>query len=157
MLTPVSTYRVQLHSAFTLEELREILDYLHELGLSTVYASPIFRSRKGSTHGYDVLDPYTIDPEIGSLGQFRIIAGELKQKRMSWLQDIVPNHMAFDGNNPWLKDIMELGPQSDHYESFDIDWEESGKVMAAFLGAPFEEVLEKKELQIIFHEDGFSW
>ena len=157
MKVPVSTYRIQLHSDFTLEDLGEILEYLHELEISTIYASPVFKARQGSTHGYDVLDPYTINPEIGNLEQFRKIIEILKQKHMNWLQDIVPNHMAFDGGNPWLRDIFELGPESEHYRYFDINWKESGKLMAPFLGASLEEVLENKELQIKFHEDGFSW
>lgn len=153
-----ATYRLQLSPDFTFEALEKILDYLEQLGISTIYAAPIFQSRKGSTHGYDVLDPYSINREIGNLEQFREISEVLKQKNMTWLQDIVPNHMAFDGGNPYLRDIFELGPNSRFYNFFDIDWDykDWGQVMAPFLGAPLEEILENSELKLKFSEDGFS-
>ena len=67
MTIPVrSTYRLQLSAAFTLHDAREIVPYLAQLGISHIYASPVLRSRPGSTHGYDVVDPTRLDPELGS-------------------------------------------------------------------------------------------
>ena len=60
MILPASTYRVQLHERFNFSQLQEIIDYLHELGISSIYASPITRAIKGSRHGYDVTDPQAI-------------------------------------------------------------------------------------------------
>lgn len=157
MRLPVSTYRVQLNSEFKFEDLREQVEYLQQLGISTIYASPIFQARKGSMHGYDVVDPYTINHEIGNLQEFRVLVQELHQLGMNWLQDIVPNHMAYDAANPWVKDIFELGPRSRYYRYFDIDWEESGQVMAPFLGVDLGEILEKLELQLKLQGHGFSW
>ncbi|MBS1605572.1 MAG: hypothetical protein JST42_23105 [Bacteroidetes bacterium] len=45
---PSSTYRIQLNDKFTLRHLGDIIDYLHRLGISTVYASPITTAVKGS-------------------------------------------------------------------------------------------------------------
>ncbi len=155
MKNPVSTYRVQLSPEYTFDDLNEILDYLEEFGISTVYSAPFFQARQGSSHGYDIIDPFRLNKEIGRLDMFRKISSKLKQKNMSWLQDIVPNHMAFDGNNVWLQDIFELGPESNHYKSFDIDWEQSGKVMAPFLGNPLAEVIKNQELQLKVSKKGF--
>ncbi|MCY2687163.1 malto-oligosyltrehalose synthase [Salinimicrobium sp. TH3] len=155
MKNPVSTYRVQLSPEYTFDDLNEILDYLEEFGISTVYSAPFFQARQGSSHGYDIIDPFRLNKEIGRLDMFRKISSKLKQKNMSWLQDIVPNHMAFDGNNVWLQDIFELGPESTHYKSFDIDWEQSGKVMAPFLGNPLAKVIKNKELQLKVSKKGF--
>lgn len=155
MKNPVSTYRIQLSPEYTLENLNEILDYLEKLGISTIYSAPFFQARKGSSHGYDITNPFKLNKEIGRLDMFRNLSNRLKQKNMSWLQDIVPNHMAFDGDNIWLQDIFELGPQSLHYHFFDIDWEQSGKVMAPFLGNPLAEVLQQKELQLKVSKRGF--
>ncbi len=155
MKNPVSTYRVQLSPDYTFDDLDEIIDYLKEFGISTVYSAPFFQARKGSTHGYDITNPFQINKQIGKLDIFRRISKKLQQKKMSWLQDIVPNHMAFDGDNIWLQDIFELGPDSPHYNFFDIDWEESGKVMAPFLGDKLEEVIKKKELQLKVSKRGF--
>ena len=145
-----TTYRLQLSPDFTFQDLERILDYLDDLGISTIYSAPFFQARKGSTHGYDVLDPFIINQEIGDLKQFSQIGKRLDQKRMTWLQDIVPNHMAFDNNNPWIRDIFELGPHSRFYNYFDIDWNYKGlnKVMAPFLGDTLGEVLRKGEIKL---------
>ncbi|HER41016.1 MAG TPA: hypothetical protein ENO10_07330, partial [Salinimicrobium catena] len=147
MICPVSTYRIQLSPEFTFEDLRDILGYLEQFQISTIYSAPFFQARKGSTHGYDITDPFHLNKEIGRLETFREISGWMQQRDMTWLQDIVPNHMAYDGSNHWLRDIFELGPESEFYLYFDIDWK-NGKVMAPFLGNPLHEVLQKKELEI---------
>lgn len=158
MKNPSSTYRLQLSPEFTFSHLEKIIDYLDDLGISTVYAAPFFQARPGSTHGYDVTDPFTINSEIGDLEQFRNISKQLKERNMTWLQDIVPNHMAFDGENVWLRDIFELGPDSRFYRFFDIDWEYKGwgKVMAPFLGDSLEEVLENSEIKLKIDKRGIS-
>ncbi len=114
-----------------------------------------FQARKGSSHGYDITNPFQINKQIGRLDKFRKLSRRLNQKNMSWLQDIVPNHMAFDGENVWLQNIFELGPDSVHYNFFDIDWEQSGKVMAPFLGNPLPEVIKERQLQLKVSKKGF--
>ncbi|MDX2001916.1 MAG: malto-oligosyltrehalose synthase [Chitinophagales bacterium] len=154
MYIPTATYRIQFSKDFTFKHLLEVIPYLHDLGISTIYASPIFKSRKGSTHGYDVCDPNVIDSEIGRLQEFKSIVNVLRKYKMGWLQDIVPNHMAFDAGNPWLMDIFEQGPQSPYYHFFDIDWDSfhaelKGKVQAPFLGGNVEDIIEKGELEVV--------
>ena len=154
-----STYRLQLSPQFTFKDLTKIQDYLVELGISTIYSAPFFQAREGSTHGYDVLHPFGINTAIGDLKQFKEIGDSLKKRKITWLQDIVPNHMAFDTANPWIKDIFELGPASRYYNYFDIDWGYEGleKVMLPFFGNTLETLLEKKELTLKFDKDGFSF
>ena len=151
-----ATYRLQISPKFTFNDLDRVLDYLDDLGVTTIYSAPFFQAKKGSTHGYDVMDPFIINKEIGDLPHFQKISQRLDKKNMSWLQDIVPNHMAFDSQNPWLKDIFELGPQSPFYNFFDIDWEFKGlkKVMAPFLGETLDEVLLKKEISLQLDKKG---
>ncbi len=158
MRQPDSTYRLQLSPEFTFEDLHRILDYLEDFGISTIYSAPFFQAREGSTHGYDVLDPMTLNREIGDLKQLRSIGERLKSKEMTWLQDIVPNHMAFDSGNPWLRDIFELGPDSRFYNFFDINWgyKNLEKVITPFLGNPLEEILNNEELKVKFDENGFT-
>ena len=155
MNCPTSTYRIQLSPEFTFEDLKEILNYLEQFRISTIYSAPFFQARPGSTHGYDITDPFHLNREIGSLETFREISSWLGKNDMTWLQDIVPNHMAYDGSNNWLRNIFELGPQSKFYRYFDIDWKEE-KVMAPFLGNPLDEVLEKEELKLKLGKSGFS-
>lgn len=161
MKNPTSTYRIQLSGNFTFKHLRQIIPYLHDLGISTVYASPVFQARESSTHGYDVVDPTRVNSEIGTLEEWREISRELKQRNMSWLQDIVPNHMAFASSNLWLMDVFEFGPGSEYYHTFDIDWEYpdpqfTGKVMAPFLGDEATKVISGGELKIDANEHGLS-
>ena len=158
MYIPVSTYRIQLSDQFTFKDLKEILPYLHELGISTIYASPILQARPGSQHGYDGINPDKINPEIGDEAEFEAIGRNLKDMGMGWLQDIVPNHLAFHPLNPWLRDIFEKGPKSLYYHFFDVNWNHpdyQGKIMAPFLGGPMKEVLSRNEISVTFNEDGF--
>ncbi|WP_347156750.1 malto-oligosyltrehalose synthase [Pontibacter chitinilyticus] len=156
---PAATYRLQLSHKFTLRQVRALVPYLHELGISTIYAAPFFCSRPGSEHGYDVTAPYQINSEIGTKEELKNIAQELKQRRMGWLQDIVPNHMAYHPDNVWLMDVLEKGPQSHFYTFFDIDFQNpefNGQVMVPFLGEPLSQVIAQKQLQLGLSEKGFT-
>src|SRR5688572_1111706 len=155
MLNPVSTYRIQFHKNFTFKDFDQILPYLQKLGVKTVYASPIFESTPGSTHGYDGLNPHRINPEIGTLEELYALRKKLRDAGMFWLQDIVPNHAAFDPRNPWLYDVLEKGRHSPYAVYFDIDWEHplsKGQLMVPFLGSSFEEALSKGELKITYQK-----
>ncbi|HVG40433.1 MAG TPA: alpha-amylase family glycosyl hydrolase [Chitinophagaceae bacterium] len=109
MFDPVATYRLQFHSGFTFSHLQQQLPYLSQLGIRTIYASPIFEAVPGSTHGYDGLHPHRINPELGTIDQLRQVLRQVKERGMFWIQDIVPNHMAFHPKNEWLMDVMERG------------------------------------------------
>jgi (1->4)-alpha-D-glucan 1-alpha-D-glucosylmutase len=163
MLIPSSTYRIQLNDAFTLTDLAAIVGYLHELGIATVYASPITTAVKGSRHGYDVSDALTLNPEIGTERQLKDLAGALEGYNMSWLQDIVPNHMAYDVSNPWLFDVLERGKDSIYFGYFDIMADATGdagapqddRLMAPFLGSDLSACLDKGEITLQFTDRGF--
>jgi malto-oligosyltrehalose synthase/4-alpha-glucanotransferase len=153
MYNPISTYRVQFHNEFSFQEFESIIPYLQKLGISTIYASPVFASTPGSKHGYDALNPHLINPEIGTLEQLKTIAQRLAQQNIGWLQDIVPNHMAFDTRNPWITDILEKGTHSNYASFFDISWNSrvgEGKLMVPFLGSTLEEVVERRELSLSY-------
>lgn len=161
MHIPVSTYRLQLHKDFTFAHLRQIIDYLRTLGATTLYAAPVMQATPGSPHGYDVTDPHTINPEIGTLDELKTIAAQLKKYEMSWLQDIVPNHMAFHTLNFRLMDVLERGPSSPYYRYFDIDWNHhlpflKGKVMAPILGNELEACVANGEISLSFSENGLN-
>ncbi|MBC7389828.1 MAG: malto-oligosyltrehalose synthase, partial [Opitutaceae bacterium] len=160
MYLPKSTYRFQVNSSFKLSDVKRLIPYLHKLGISTIYSAPFFSSTKGSNHGYDGTDPDMINPEIGTLDEFKEIHLILKENHMDWLQDIVPNHMAFSAENSWLMDIFEKGWHSEFYGFFDIDWDHpdpqlKGKVLAPFLGGEPDELIKKEELKLAYHEGAF--
>jgi (1->4)-alpha-D-glucan 1-alpha-D-glucosylmutase len=153
---PRATYRLQFHKDFTFDDASKIVPYLSDLGISHVYASPIQAASPGSTHGYDIVDHATINPELGGEEGFRRFSDELKAHGLKLLLDIVPNHMGIGGQaNGWWLSVLEWGPLSPHAEAFDIDWQRSGadgKLIVPFLGSLYGEALEKGELQLKFDE-----
>jgi (1->4)-alpha-D-glucan 1-alpha-D-glucosylmutase len=158
---PLATYRIQFNPQFRFSDAVAIISYLEHLGITHLYASPIFGSRRKSQHGYDVIDPTRIDEELGGAEEFEDLLIEVASRTMGWIQDIVPNHMAFDSQNSMLMDVLENGSASPFREYFDIDWNHPyeslrGKVLAPFLGKFYGECLENGEIQITYGERGFK-
>ncbi len=156
MLT--STYRLQVHKDFPLAKVREVVPYLRELGISHLYLSPILAARPGSTHGYDVVDPARVNPEIGTEEELRALAGEVHAAGMGIVLDIVPNHMGVGSDNPYWEDVLTHGRQSRYAKWFDIDWDahskRRGKVVLPVLGDELAAVLDKGELGLDISESG---
>lgn len=152
----IATYRVQFNAQFGFGELRRALPYLKRLGVSHLYLSPIFHSRPGSPHGYDVIDHGRIDPELGGREGFTELVAACRELGMGVVLDIVPNHMAVLGvENAWWMHVLENGPASCYAKFFDIDWEPvrqsmRNRLLVPILGAPFGEVVERGELRIVF-------
>ncbi|HET9982301.1 MAG TPA: malto-oligosyltrehalose synthase [Longimicrobiales bacterium] len=157
MSVPTATYRLQLHREFTLADARRLLPYLSALGISHLYLSPVFRARAGSTHGYDVIDPTAVSPELGGEAAFRALAAEARTHGMGLLVDIVPNHMAADPQNPWWRDVLRHGRASGFAEFFDIDWEKGGgQVRLPILGRHYADALDAGELRLALDDDGLE-
>jgi (1->4)-alpha-D-glucan 1-alpha-D-glucosylmutase len=158
---PSATYRIQFHKDFTLAHLARIANYLHELGISTIYASPITQATPGSLHGYDVVNPDIVNPEIGTAATWKKLTASLRKKNMWWLQDIVPNHMAFATQNTRLMDVLERGSYSPYHQYFDIRWKHHapdlhGKVMAPFLGDDLVPSVEKGDIRLAWSDSGLN-
>ena len=157
---PSATYRLQLNQDFRFADALKILDYLHQLGISDIYLSPILASRKGSGHGYDVTDPSRINPEFGTEEEFAVLQAELQHRDMGLLLDTVPNHMAASAENPWWMDVLENGAQSAFAAFFDIEWHPhsrslDGKILLPVLGRPFGEALDAGEIRLTFQDGRF--
>jgi (1->4)-alpha-D-glucan 1-alpha-D-glucosylmutase len=124
MSSPRATYRVQLHPGFRFDDVRAIVDYLDELGVSHVYCSPYLQARAGSLHGYDVVDHHRISDELGGEAGHSRLVGALSQRGMGHVLDVVPNHMAVnEPANEWWWDVLKHGPASPYSAFFDIDWD----------------------------------
>jgi (1->4)-alpha-D-glucan 1-alpha-D-glucosylmutase len=151
---PVATYRLQFHSDLTFDRAAEIVDYLDRLGVTHVYAAPIFEARPGSAHGYDVLDHGSVRRELGGEVGFQRFVARLKARGMGLILDVVPNHMcvACPGNR-WWNDVLENGPSSPFARYFDLDWKPpktdlEDKVLLPFLGEQYGRVLEDQEIRV---------
>ena len=107
----ISTYRLQLNSDFTLHDARERVPYLHALGVSHLYCSPVLAARAGSTHGYDVADPTQVSPELGGDAAFVALAETAHEHGMGVVLDIVPNHMGIGEDNPYWIDLLTGSPR----------------------------------------------
>ncbi len=161
MNRPTATYRIQINPAFGFKAARAVISYLADLGISDLYASPIFKAVKGSLHGYDVVDPNQLNPELGGISDMEGLAAELKKYNMGWIQDIVPNHMAIDSDNRMLMDILENGSNSRYFQFFDVDWDYPAaslnkRILAPFLGRFYGESLEDGEIALQYGPDGFK-
>jgi (1->4)-alpha-D-glucan 1-alpha-D-glucosylmutase len=157
---PSATYRIQLNQDFRFADTINILDYLHELGISDLYLSPILASRKGSGHGYDVTDPTRINPDLGTEEEFATLQTELQNRGMGLVLDTVPNHMAASAENPWWMDVLENGTQSAFAAFFDIEWHPhsrslDGRILLPVLGRPFGEALDSGEIRLTFQDGRF--
>ncbi|TPG32244.1 malto-oligosyltrehalose synthase [Mycolicibacterium hodleri] len=125
----LSTYRLQMRGpasgqAFTFTDAMNQLDYLHELGVSHVYLSPILTAGKGSTHGYDVTDPTTVSDELGGADGLAALAEAARSRNIGLIVDIVPNHVGVDDptQNAWWWDVLAHGKKSVYSAYFDVDW-----------------------------------
>ncbi len=155
-MTPRATYRLQFHKGFTFDDAAGQVPYLAKLGISHVYASPFFKAHPGSTHGYDVVDYGTLNPELGGDEAFGRLVDALQAHGLKLLVDFVPNHMGVGGddNRFWL-DLLEWGREADHAGWFDIDWNTDrpdirDKVLVPLLDDQYGAVLEAGNLRLRF-------
>ena len=152
---PTSTYRLQFGPTFGFRDATAIVPYLDRLGVGTLYASPYLKARAGSTHGYDIVDPNALNPEIGTGADHAALIAASQARGIGHLLDFVPNHMGIGPDNPWWNDVLAWGERSAYASFFDIDWRPlrpdlHGKVLVPFLGDHYGRVLESGELQVRF-------
>lgn len=151
-----ATLRLQFHKDFTLDQAVPLVPYFASLGISHVYASPLLAARAGSMHGYDVVDPTQVNPELGGEPALRRLVAALREQNMGLILDIVSNHMAVGGSdNPWWLDLLEWGRLSPHGEFFDIQWHSpdplmEGQLLLPFLGSDYGVALQEGTLPLRF-------
>ncbi|MER2104983.1 MAG: malto-oligosyltrehalose synthase, partial [Pseudomonas atacamensis] len=152
-----ATLRLQFHKGFTLEQAVPLVPYFARLGISHIYASPLLAARAGSMHGYDVVDPTQVNPELGGEPALRQLVSTLREHNMGLILDIVSNHMAVGGNdNPWWLDLLEWGRLSPYGEFFDIQWHSpdplmEGQLLLPFLGSDYGVALQEGTLKLKFN------
>ncbi|HEX4114202.1 MAG TPA: malto-oligosyltrehalose synthase [Stellaceae bacterium] len=158
-MIPRATYRLQLNKDFTFADAARLVPYLAKLGISQVYASPILAARPGSPHGYDVIDPARVNPELGGEDGLRALVGTLRQAGLGLIVDFVPNHMYAGNGNLWWEDVLRHGRASAFATFFDIDWNSANpllknKILLPILGKPYGEALASGEMILTAADDG---
>jgi (1->4)-alpha-D-glucan 1-alpha-D-glucosylmutase len=156
---PGATYRLQFHREFTFRDACEIAEYLRDLGITDVYASPLFKAGPNSAHGYDVCDFQQLSPELGGRVEFERFASRLRELGLGLMLDMVPNHMGTDLSNRWWFDLLENGRSSPYGTYFDINWQPAipglrDRVLMPILEDHYGAVLESGKLQLIAAEEG---
>jgi (1->4)-alpha-D-glucan 1-alpha-D-glucosylmutase len=149
-----ATYRLQLHAEFPLSRARALVPYLSRLGVSHIHCSPLLQARRGSTHGYDVVDPTRLNPELGTEAELALLYQELAAHGMGLVLDIVPNHMAASSENLAWEDVLAHGAASSYARWFDIDWRASerelrSRILLPVLGDRMANVLQREEISLI--------
>lgn len=157
---PRATYRLQFNIDFTFQHALALVPYLDALGISDLYASPLYKPRTGSTHGYDTVDYNQFNPALGTEDDFNALAASLAEHNMGLLLDIVPNHMGVSTENVWWTDVLKQGPSSPYAVYFDIDWRPQNralddKVLLPVLGDHYGQVLEAGELKVVYWHGDF--
>ena len=161
---PTATYRLQLTADFNFDAAAAVVPYLKALGISHLYASPFMKARKGSTHGYDIVDHTKINPELGGEAGFGRLSEALQRHDIGLILDFVPNHVGVHfADNPWWLDVLEWGMASPHAVSFDIDWDQlpyraRGGVLLPVIGSSYGQALESGEIELRYDaaEGSFS-
>ncbi|WP_054886291.1 malto-oligosyltrehalose synthase [Pseudomonas sp. NBRC 111130] len=151
-----ATLRLQFHSDFSLDDAVPLVPYFARLGISHLYASPILKARAGSRHGYDVVDPTCVNPELGGEAALQRLVAALRQHGMGLILDTVSNHMAVGGaDNPWWQSLLAWGRRSPYAEFFDIQWHSSdpllaGQLLLPFLGSDYGVALKNGDIPLQF-------
>ncbi len=162
---PGATYRVQLNQGFRFVDARDLVPYLSELGITDLYTSPLYKARRGSSHGYDIANPLRINSELGTEEDFDDLASKLQHYGMGLLLDTVPNHMAATYENPWWRDVLENGQASAFADYFDIDWHppetkaaflQENRILLPVLGDLYGKVLERGEFALKIEDTGID-
>jgi (1->4)-alpha-D-glucan 1-alpha-D-glucosylmutase len=158
---PRATYRLQLTPAFTFDDAAAMAPYLQALGVSHVYASPYLRAMPGSLHGYDVVDPRQVNPDLGGEAGHARFSAALGRHDLGQVLDVVPNHMAIGPENPWWWDVLENGPASRWAMTFDVDWAHPEphlreRVLLPVLADHYGRVLEAGDLRLAWDGRRFT-
>jgi glycosidase len=85
-----------------LRGVREHLDYLHELGVTTLWLTPVWKSTDSDYHGYHVVDMYALDDHMGSMQEYQALVADAHKRGMKVLIDYVVNHTG--PRHPWAGD-----------------------------------------------------
>ncbi len=99
-----------------LQGITEKLPYLHALGFTGIYLTPIFTA--DTAHKYDTIDYLTIDPAFGSQEDFKAMVSVAHALDMKVMLDAVFNHCSI--RHPFFLDVIEKGQDSPYYDGFYI-------------------------------------
>ncbi|HNZ50911.1 MAG: Neopullulanase [Tenericutes bacterium ADurb.BinA124] len=98
----------------------EKLAYLHDLGITGIYLTPLFKA--SSSHKYDTIDYLMIDPQFGTNEDFKELVQKCHALGIKVMLDAVFNHCGWF--HPWFQDVIKNKKQSPYWDCFYIDDED---------------------------------
>ncbi|EGP5142541.1 alpha-glycosidase [Enterococcus faecium] len=99
-----------------LQGVRDHLDYLTDLGVNGIYFCPIFKAT--SSHKYDTIDYYEVDPAFGDKKLLKNLIDEAHKRGIRIMFDAVFNHMGV--HSPQWQDVLKNGEKSIYKDWFHI-------------------------------------
>jgi cyclomaltodextrinase len=99
-----------------LQGILDKLDYLEELGVTALYLTPIFRSN--SSHKYDTIDYFAVDPHFGGMSLLRKLVNSCHKRGIRIILDAVFNHCSH--LHPYFLDVKKRGKKSRYWDWFTI-------------------------------------
>jgi glycosidase len=128
-----------------LEGIRQKLTYLKDIGFTGLYLTPIFHA--STSHKYDTIDYYTIDPDFGTNESFKTLVDEAHALGMKVMLDAVFNHCGL--KHPYFIDVLENGKKSPYFDYFYIIDENK-----PLLPLPYKELIDqpKSVLKSLFSD-----
>lgn len=140
------------------------LDYLKDLGIRTIWLSPIYPSPMWDM-GYDISDYYGINPIFGTMADFDRLVAETKKRGMRLIMDLVVNHTS--DRHPWFRKALEE-PESKYrdYYIFRKGRGKDGKLppnnwTSTFFGSAWKELTNEKGIYYLHlyseHQPDLNW
>ncbi|RIW35294.1 alpha-amlyase [Bacillus salacetis] len=103
------------------------LDYIKEMGFTTIWLTPVFDNQEKGYHGYWIKDFYNTDEHFGSIEKFKQLVEEAHNRDMKIILDFVVNHVGPDhewlndpGKEDWFHEKQPMNMNDD--ESLQNDW-----------------------------------
>ena len=93
----------------------EKLDYLRELGITTIWLLPFYPSPLRDD-GYDIADYFDVNPSYGTLEDFHAFLDAAHARRLRVITELVINHTS--DQNPWFQKSRRGAPGSPEREFY---------------------------------------
>lgn len=152
LFNSINSYRIQLTESFDFFAIAKALPFLKKMGVDLVYTSPFFQTPIDSNNPYEVISCEIVDQRYGGMKGFLSFIKSLKRNKMSYMIDIVANHMASSPENLWFNDILKNGSQSKYIDFFDFHFSDKNRrIILPYLSKSLRESI--NEGVVFFDED----
>ena len=79
------------------------LDYIQDLGMTTIWLNPVQKNGANTYHGYAITDYYDIDPRFGTMEEYIDFVDKTHARGMKVVMDMIFNHCG--SGHWWMSDL----------------------------------------------------